>query len=164
MKKLFTFLTLMIFFSAFAQENLPKNNEGKITFSKIIELNGSKNELYQKILQYTGQHFISANNQIQYKDENESKVIAKQTETVDFYGKPSKIFYNIIFDAKDEKVRVQITDILFENNLKAFPAENYPKGWAGKKKFYSIIEDTSMSIIKHFEDKIKVNSSNNDDW
>ncbi|WP_291067262.1 MULTISPECIES: DUF4468 domain-containing protein [unclassified Empedobacter] len=164
MKKLFTFLMLMICFSVFAQEKLPVDSDGKITFSKVIDVSGTKAELYQKILQYTGQYFISANNQIQYKDEAESKIIARQTESVDFYSKPSKIFYNIIFDAKDEKVRVQIKDIVFESGVSNFPAENYPKGWLGKKKFYGIIENTSMNIIKHFEDNIKLSSSKNDDW
>ena len=154
---------LMTAILAFGQEVKSIDNNGVINYTKIVKVEGNKNEVYQKVLQYIGQYFTSANRQIEYKDENSGRIIAKQTDLLNFYGKPSKIYYNVFFDVKDDKVRIQVKDISFENNLKTFPIENYPKSWTGKNKFYDKIDATSLDILNDFETKIN-NLSTNEDW
>ncbi|WP_298119290.1 DUF4468 domain-containing protein [Flavobacterium sp.] len=158
MKKLFLVL-LVAAYNSFAQE-LPTNADGKITFEEVIEVpNKNALDLYKKSLEWFAIKYNSANDVIQLKDEDLKKIIGKGTQSIPYYMRSPKISHLITVEAKENKVRITLTDLAYEDSSDSFQLENFPKGWFGKKKLFNTVKDKTLFIIADYK-KYMLNDAN----
>ena len=165
MKKLFFFTAFFLAVTFQAQENNLPIIDGKITFEKIISFdNTPKDILYDKTLIFMSSYLYSANDEIQLKDKELGKIIAKSASNLKYNMGSGLLSFMIVSDVKDNKIRIRITNFTFIHQnypSKLILVEEYPKSWAGKKSFYNSIFDISQSKLNDFEKKIMMNQDNN---
>ncbi|WP_028982151.1 DUF4468 domain-containing protein [Sporocytophaga myxococcoides] len=119
--KIFIFITitLLSFKASFAQDNLPKDQNGKITYTDIIVDSGaSVQQLYIQAKNWIYKHHQSTSKSIEL-DSAEGKVMAKGYYLVYNKGVVSKqvhgaIKYNVLIEVKDNKYRYNFSDFVFE--------------------------------------------------
>ena len=160
---IFTFLTLLLATPIFSQD-LPLNSEtGKITYEGVVEIDGvSKADLYSKALEWFALRYNSANDVIQLKDEDSGKVIGKGLFKINYYTREPSIYHTISIYTKDGRYKYIITDLNYRDRQNdAFNLENFPKGWAGKKKLYTTVDDEIKLTIADLEKHM--NKKNDDD-
>jgi hypothetical protein len=160
MKKIILLLCFVPFIG-FAQE-LPKDENGKITYKEVIEVNGkTSSEIYLKSLEWFALKYNSANNLIQLKDDINNKIIGKGQFSISYYSRNPTIDHTIVVETKDAKARVTIMGLYYKDvQNDQFYLETFPFGWGGKKKLYNTVNQNILEIINDL--KIFLNKSNND--
>lgn len=147
MRKLFFVLLSIVPLLSYGQliEELPKNEDGKLNFSGVIQSESFKqNQLYLNSKQFFADAFKSAKDVIQMDDKESGIVIGKGF--VDINAKmlgasyPVKMWYTIKIQSKDGRYKYEIYDIYFEN----YPP-NYvlPDGYAKSQTAEDIFDKTN---------------------
>ena len=116
---IFITITLLSFKTTFAQNNLPKDSNGKITYTDIIIDSGaSAQQLYVQAKNWINKHHKSTSKSIEF-DSVAGKLTAKGYYLVYSKGVVSKqvhgaIRYNVLIEVKDNKYRYSFSDFVFE--------------------------------------------------
>jgi len=150
MKKLFILLFLFSL-NCFSQD-LPKNQEGKFSFEEVIDVPDKKaNDIYNKALEWFAIKYNSSKDVIQLKDSNLNKIIGKGNQSIPYYMRNPIVYHTIIVESKDNKVRIIISDLIYEDSSDKFLLEDFPKSWFGKKKLFNTVSEKTLSIISDFK-------------
>jgi hypothetical protein len=116
---IFIAITLLSFNTTIAQINLPKDSNGKITYTDIIIDSGaSAQQLYVQAKNWIYKHHKSTSKSIEL-DSATGKLTAKGYYLVYNKGVVSKqvhgaIRYNLMIEVKDNKYRYSFSDFVFE--------------------------------------------------
>jgi hypothetical protein len=110
---------------------LPIDSSGELSYSKVLELKGlNKKSIYNRIMEFGAINFGSLNAVLQYSDFESGKIIMKGytdlIHKVDEYFlfsgieetlRSTKCFFTLIYTIKDNKVKINVRDILFKYDL-----------------------------------------------
>lgn len=158
-KLLLLFAFLPLFF--YAQEDLPMV-AGVITFSKVIDVSGkSKNESFDKSLEFASKYLRDSNDEIRLKDKDLGKIVIKSSERY-WNGVLTEL---ITIENKDGRSRISVSNMGFTHDnypTQFFNVENFPKAWMGKKAFYKNLPGVAERIILDYEKYLT--STKKDDW
>lgn len=180
MKKVFLSFLLVIFINSL-------NAQEALTYSKIIQIPGkTANELYIYSKKWFSTSFFNPKNVIQIDDTSLNMIIGNGTMD---YSKGGLIYlsydgwfkYTIIIQVKDEKIRVQLTNIIHENKPGYASSSclgliqnieiQFTSG-SGKKYHNNVVDDIKNKSLVYFNSLSKSieefinspNSSANDNW
>ena len=128
MKKTILFLAVvLIAFGANAQE-FPKNDNGDIEFSEVVEAKLTKEKLFANAKEWVATTFGDYKKVIQFEDNENCKLIIKGISNVDYatgvtvsgvtgMTKKEKLSYTITIECKDDKYRYKINDIVVNSTV-----------------------------------------------
>lgn len=163
-------LTTVFLFSALLfsySQDLPADPEsGKITYEEVVQADGlSKSDLYSNALEWFALKYNSANDVIQLKDESSGKIIGKGIFKIVYYTRDPSIHHTISIYTKDGRYKYVISDLSYKDNQGySFTLENFPKGWAGKKKLYQKVDDKIKLLISDLKKGMTKSGSDDNDW
>lgn len=145
------------------QESLPLEN-GKVVYTEVIKIDDlSKSDLYKRAKKWVVLNYKSANDVIQLDDKEDGIIIAKGTFGIRYYTRNPKIEHTLQIETKNGRFKYTISNFIYNDNQGyTFFIENFPKGWAGKKKLYRLIDEEVNKIISNL--KQSMNSEEKDDW
>ncbi|WP_343524400.1 DUF4468 domain-containing protein [Pedobacter sp.] len=119
----------------------------KASYSQVVQVKGSKNELYSKAIEWFASMFKSSKNVIQLDDKDAGKIIGK---FVAYDSNQGPVTCTLTIMLKDEKYKYILDNIYFNGN------RSYP-GWG-------LEENPSMlkaNMFKYAINSIKKNSKQN---
>lgn len=158
--------TILILFAitpilVLSQEIKVNEESEKYEYQQIIELEGkSKNELFDKTKEWIALNYKSAHDVVQYESKENGKIIAKGNFVSSMFGKKGWVRHTVIFDFKDNKMRVTYTDFSYYSSGSGdMPFEQ--KMFSKKK----LIKNTKKNILKSIgflKNHISANTDN--DW
>ncbi|MGN8055632.1 DUF4468 domain-containing protein [Pedobacter sp. 22163] len=119
----------------------------KATYSEVIQAKGSKNDLYNKAMEWLAINFKSSKNVVQLDDKDGGKIIAK---FVAFDSNQGPVTATLTIMIKDERYKYILNDIYFNGN-RSFP------GW-GLEENPSAFK---ANMFKYAINSIKKNSKQN---
>ena len=183
MKK--TYILIFVLFittQIFAQDqllNILPLKDGKVTYSGVVQMLGvSKDEIYKRVKLWFLDNYNSSKDVIQIDDKENGEVIGKgcfkALWKARFYTAQSvNVWKTIKIQIKDDRFKYEISNFkmrnyyLFSQNASltdvGIPLEEWNRGHdANNKKFYPVINNQIIAIIKSLQDAIERNLS--DHW
>lgn len=120
---------LMLFVIGCVTTPLP---EDRIKIQRIIETDGSKDELYRLTNEWMAKNFRSSSNVIQYQDKAEGIIVGRGFKETTLLGfKPTDAWFTMTIEMKENRSRVSIEDVygeVYSNGDKmTIYFESYPK-------------------------------------
>lgn len=117
--------------------DVPTDTEGKLHYIQIDTVNElNKKDIYLASMQFITNQFKSANNVIQFKDEESGIIIVKGWTSFSF-GFIEKMWFTFKIQAKDGRYRMEFYDVYWEGrNLNYSTFEVFPESWFGVDKYY----------------------------
>jgi len=115
MKKLFLALSIVFFLVSCMTPQPVTKDEG--TFSEVINVPGVQpNDLFIKINLWFVDAFKSADNVIEFSNEQQGIIKGKYNFETYFNTTPIRIFQTITVEARDERYRITFSDPYFQNS------------------------------------------------
>ncbi|MBT6997699.1 MAG: DUF4468 domain-containing protein [Prolixibacteraceae bacterium] len=157
-------LIIILLFSPFIcfSQNLEIDKEsGKYTKQEVIEIeNKSKDDLFNKTIEWITLNYNSADDVIQLKDKELGKIIIKGNFSSSMYMKQGWINHTLVLDFKDNKLRYKYTDFsYYSTGSGEMPFE---KSMMSKKKMLKETEEKiDNSILSLKEHLIKDKDDSN---
>jgi hypothetical protein len=164
MKAIITFL----FFPIIVTAQLPIDSETKkFTYTEVVELNESKNELYLRARSFFVKEYSNADAVIQMDDKDAGRIMGKGFfEVVWVMNQPRKIYHTITIDVKENKYRYTFTDfrMFFSSAYNIMPLEEPVSGLRGSglPKLYSRTDEKMKILIHRLKDHMTKPVSNTD--
>lgn len=167
-------------------DSLCKVEDNKVVFTKIIEdINGNRDEIYQRALIYFANAYKSANDVIQMKDKDAGTIIGKGIFTVyessGLSSETVKCDHTLRIDAKDNRARIVLSVQQYDIHISAISAQSLPTNYKweitevypftkkrkrGFSKIYEGLCNTVNTVFSDIEKSLKAESSivNDTDW
>ncbi|MBX2969410.1 MAG: DUF4468 domain-containing protein [Cyclobacteriaceae bacterium] len=138
--------------------------DGVVTYTKVVQVEGvTKDELYLRAKKWFVTTYKSAKDVIQLDDKESGTIVGKGNFRITYYAREPLIDHTISISVKDGRFKYEIKDLVYSDKQgDKFAIENFPKGWAGRKKLYETIDKDINSIIESIERGIKTKIG--DDW
>lgn len=168
MKKFFTIISLCIVQFGYCQKInvLPKDQEGKVHFTKIIASNDlSQEQIYNKTKLFFINNFNSSKDVIQLDDKENSIIIGKGNTTINIqsgkYTVPITMTFTIKIESKNNKCKVDVYNLVYNNESAAetffneSTEDRYNKSNAKTKIIMENYRDQTLGKIAFIESKIK---------
>ncbi|MFZ1806390.1 MAG: DUF4468 domain-containing protein [Cyclobacteriaceae bacterium] len=161
------FLLLLTTIHSLAQETLGEIlplEGGMVTYSDVVSVDqASADELYLRAKKWFVNTYKSANDVIQLDDKESGEIIGKGNFGIVYYSRDPSIKHTVSIAVKEGRYKYNITDLVYSDKQgDNFPIEQFPNGWAGKKKLYSSIDTNVSAIVLSIEKAMK--SAKKDDW
>ncbi|AOW10093.1 DUF4468 domain-containing protein [Flavobacterium gilvum] len=161
--------TLLIFsFCVYGQRLnvLPKDENGKVHFTKTIESNNlSQEQAYNKSKSFFSNNFNSAKDVIELDDKEKSTIIGKAHTILNIQnGKittPVPLSFSIKIESKNNKCNVDIYNLIYNNGTFAetffseYNEARYIKANVKNKLIMESYRDQTLEKIAFIESKIK---------
>lgn len=154
-------IALLIGTTTFSQMSV---KEGRVEYESIVELTGTKDDLYTKAKQAIVELFFDAKSVIQMDDKDAGKLIGKGTVfcPIKVLGVSSGVYtrYTISVEVKDGKYRLRLYDITIDDlggSDAIIEAGNKKSG--PKKKAVQSAHEKVTSLLEAFKKKMLSNSS-----
>ena len=158
--------------------NILPLKDGKVTYSGVVQMQGvSKDEMYKRVKMWFLNNYNSSKDVIQFDDRENGEVIGKgcfkALWMVRFYtALPINVWKTIKIQIKDDWFRYEITDFKMRNYYLSsqnasltdvgISLEQWNKGHdANNKKFYPVINNQIIAIIKSLQNAIENTLSDN---
>jgi len=104
-------ILLILLFAAGCVTTMKFVNE-PINIQRIIEVTGSKDDLYLLANEWMAQTYIASSHVIQYQDKDEGVIIGRAKTGTKFIGLGTyEFWYNMKIEARNDKVRVTLDDV-----------------------------------------------------
>ena len=168
MKILFLlFIVSSICSSNFAQNKLldilPTEN-GTVTYSGVVNCDSmTKEALYLKAKRWFIKTYNSGKDVIQLDDKENGEITGKGNFQIDYYARAPYISHTVSIYVKDGKYKYIISQFAYaDNQNNNFPIEDFPNGWAGRKKLYTKVNDEVNLIIQSIDKAMQAKT--NTDW
>jgi len=170
------FFLITIFGYSQVIDILPKDEYGKVHFSKIISSNElSQEETYNKSKVFFINNFNSGKDVIQLEDKNNSVIIGKGNTPIEIQSGKYKfsglMSFSIKIESKDNKCKVDIYNIVYNNDSPAeifFNQEtekNYKKANGKAKTIMENYRDQTLEKVAFLESKLTEEfNKKNEDW
>lgn len=168
MNNLILAIAMMFPFLSHSQNtnSLPQNENGKVHFAKVIESNNlNQEQTHRKAKLFFINNFNSGKDVIQLDDKDNGVIIGKGNTTINIksakYNLPVSMSFTIKIESKDNRCKVDISNIIYNNES---PAElffnessdhNYNKANANSKIIMNSYRDQTLEKIAFIEGKIK---------
>jgi len=185
---LFTFITTNAVSQSFDKSyvpELPRNDEGKVTYSEVVQVPGiSKEQLYFRARAWFSNAFKSAKDVIQMDSKEAGTIIGKGNSTtiIVSIGIPleTPCHYTVKIFCKDGRFKCEVTDISYsgyvegrrwENNIEYYFSERMFKK-SGKPKsiplqYMQQTEKVCKDVIASIKEKMQKeigSTGSDDDW
>lgn len=162
LNSLFLILPLIISFQSFGQAITINEETGKYTKQEVIEFDSiSKDELFNKAIEWITLNYNSANDVIQLSDKETGKIILKGNFSTNLWWKQGWIRHTLILEFKDNRFRYTYTDLSYYS---AGSGEvSFEGKMAGKKKALAETEENIDNSIASLTNYIK-KPIQEDDW
>jgi hypothetical protein len=146
----------------FSQELKMNEETGKYEYQGIIDsLNETKQELFQKTLEWIALNYKSSDDVIQYKNEDTGKIIIKGNFGTDIFFKQGWLRHTAIFEFKDGRIRYTYTDFSYYSSGSG--DMSFEKNMSSKKKIMALMEDNINKSISSLTTFLNSNKKS-DDW
>lgn len=161
MKRILAFLVLTtVSFSTNGQDKLGDIlplQDGIVTYTNVVQVDGvTKDELYSRAKKWFVTTYKSANDVIQLDDKENGEIIGKGNFRITYYARDPIVNHTITISVKDGRFKYLITGLVYSDiQGDKFPIENFPKGWAGKKKLYETVDREINQLIGSIETSMK---------
>ncbi len=153
------FLTPLILMS---QELKLDEKTGLYIKSDVIDVESlTKVELYKKTLEWIAINYKSAEDVIQFKDEESAKIILKGNFSTGLFMKQGWIRHTLILEFKDNKFRYTYTNLSYYSSGSG--EMNFENSMISKKKILAETESDIENSIKSLTNSIK-NNNTKEDW
>lgn len=121
----------------------------KINYTKVVELQGEKQQLFDKAVDWFALSFKSAKDVLQIKDKEAGKIVGSFTI---YASEGGPVTANIIILLKDGKYKYSITDLVFagSRSFKPWALEEDPNPWSvglAKRGIRFIKENTHQRAL-----------------
>lgn len=128
----------------------------------VIEVEGlQKDKIYQKSLEWIALNYRSADDVIQFKNQDAGKIIAKGSFISNRFGKKGWIRHILVLDFKDGRYRYTFSDFAYYSpGSGELPFETK---MVSKKKIIADTENDVSSTLNSLTDYLK-KTEGNDDW
>ena len=155
MKRAFFLLLAFIGLAGCAsQQPLPKSER---QYQKIVDVSGSKQELYTRTLEWLARSFGSSKEVIQFSDPDQAKVIGKGIMKVNYTITPVDTHFTLTIEIRDNRARFTFDQLYTEPNATLLPERMFLENRAQMEKF-------SIRASMLIEDWKKYVSNNTDNW
>lgn len=169
MKTILLFTLILLSLSSFSQDkyyDIFTVVDGMITYSNVIPVDSAKKDvLYARAKKWFANNYRSSKDVIQLDDNINGEIIGKGTFTIQFFTRSPFIDHTIAVSVKDGKYKYTINHFIFEGadaNNRRQPIESFPNNWAGKKKFYTRIDEEVKLTIASLQKAMTTNEKA--DW
>ena len=144
-------------------DKLPVEN-GRVTYTEVVEVEGaSKDQLFARAKKWFATTYKSSNDVIQLDDKENGEIVGKGNFGITYYARNPHIGHTISILVKDGRYKYAITGFTYTDDQgDKFNIEDFPKGWAGKKKLYTSVDENIKLIVASIEKAMKADQ--NDDW
>ena len=155
MKNYLLFIFLVFSQLSFSQiiNVLPKDENGKIIFTRIIDSNNlNKEQTFTKTKLFFVNTFNSAKDVIQLDDKENGIVMGKGSANINIqsgkFSIPISMSFTIKIESKDGKCRLEVSNIIYNNES---PAENFFNDVMEEK--YSKANEKGKIVMENYRDK-----------
>ena len=166
---LFIFIGLPLF--SLSQSIEVDTNTGLYSRTEVLEfVNLSKDDLFNKTIEWVTLRYNSANDVIQLSDKENYKIIVKSIIVAPFsFGQTTYIRYTLIFDFKDEKSRCTYTSFSWANSLSNpsydFERDIWQRGAKSMNLLNNHIQTAEENINGYIHNLVEyINSNDAEDW
>ncbi len=117
MKKLLLITLVSLCFTNIKSQDFPKNANGEIEFTEVIETNLSKTKLYSNAQEWIAKTFGDYKSVIQFEDNENGKLIIKGNSNVNYIGRTEfmqtkeMISYTLTIEVKEGKYRYKLDNV-----------------------------------------------------
>jgi Domain of unknown function (DUF4468) with TBP-like fold len=155
-----TFL-IFLFFTGFTF--LYSQNENLLR-TKVLEITGTKSELYNRSLKWLVTRKSSPNENIELEDIETGTIISKRSYIAKgLFGTENKAFYNLVIKVKDNKVKIETSDPYIFLELNSMMAGKQDRKLPVDNKKTIKQYDTAIDkVLSDFE--TYMNNDKEDDW
>lgn len=138
--------------------------DGVVNYSGVIQVDGiSKDELYSRAKKWFVITYKSAKDVIQLDDKENGNIIGKGKFGIVYYAREPYIDHTISISVKDGRFKYEIMNMVYSDKQgDKFSIEDFPNGWAGKKKLYTTVDTEVNALIASIEKGMKTKTV--DDW
>ncbi|HOZ13379.1 MAG TPA: DUF4468 domain-containing protein [Tenuifilaceae bacterium] len=133
MKKLLLITLVSLCFSNIKSQDFPKNANGEVEFTEVIETNLSKAKLYSNAQEWIAKTFGDYKSVIQLEDNENGKLIIKGNSNVNCQGRTEvmqtkeKISYTLTIEVKEGKYRYKVDNVFITQSIYALGSTIYSK-------------------------------------
>ena len=162
MKNLITIIVLIfiVTINTFAQI---ENVEEVVTVEGI-----DKDNLFNRADNFFVTAYKSANAVIQSKDISTGKIIGKGVIVIPAMWGEYQVDHTVSIYVKDGRYKYTISvsrvKIVYGKGIKTFSPNDYPKSWAGKKKFYAKMDVKLIALQASIKNTLNVEAETEEDW
>ena len=154
MKKMAIILLALSGIGCASQRPLP---ESERQYQQIVDVSGSKQELYTRTLEWLARSFISSKEVIQFSDPDQAKVIGNGIMKVNYTFIPIDTHFTLTIEIRDNRARFTFDQLYTEPNAALLPERMFLENRAQMEKF-------SIRAFVLIEDWEKYVSNNTGNW
>ena len=105
----------------------PRNDQGRFYYSEVVEVEGiDARELYSRARAWTARTYGSAQQVIEFDDQDKRRLIVKGKLSFSWYrGYPTTVDHKLTVEAKDGRYRYVLTDFYSGRPLEDIRAKRY---------------------------------------
>lgn len=161
MRKLALIIAIISPILSYTQSKSP--DTGLITYSGVVQAQGSDNELYDKAKNWFVNAYRDASAVIQIDSEEDATIVGKGVSLIMFFGHNRHVYHTIKIQSREGRYKYTIDHITVHwiTDGRVTPLEDLNKG-AGVKKLQAKIANEITTLIQSLEQAMKLQPQAND--
>jgi uncharacterized protein with TBP-like fold DUF4468 len=162
--KIFIIITVLFISSiSYGQEIKIDEETGRYGAIGVVQVDGiMKKAMYKSAIEWISLNYKSANDVIQMKDEESSKIIVKGNFLTGLFMKQGWIKHTLLLEFRDNRFRYTYTDFSYYSSGSGEIA--FEQKMMSKKKIISEAESNIKASIQSLKNYILRNSKADDNW